>query len=78
MSVQVHFLPDDIIIEAEAGEPILDVADRAGLFIPTGCMMGACHACEVELEDGTPICSCISAIPNQTKFVINLIDEVIW
>lgn len=78
MTVQVHFLPDDIIIEAEAGEPILDVADRAGLFIPTGCMMGSCHACEVELEDGTPICSCISAIPDQKEFVINLIDDVIW
>ncbi len=78
MSVQVHFLPDDIIIEAEAGEPILDVADRAGLFIPTGCMMGSCHACEVELEDGTPICSCISAIPSQERFVINLIDDLIW
>jgi ferredoxin len=51
MSVQVHFLPDDVIIEAEPGEPVLQVAERAGLFIPTGCMMGSCHACEVELED---------------------------
>jgi ferredoxin len=78
MSVQVHFLPDDVIIEAESGEPVLDVAERAGVFIPTGCMMGSCHACEVELEDGTPFCACISAIPEEEKFVINLIDDPIW
>lgn len=78
MTVQVHFLPDDVMIEAEPGEPMLNVAERAGLFIPTGCMMGSCHACEVELEDGTPICSCISAIPDQEKLVINLVDDLVW
>jgi len=41
-------------------------------------MMGSCHACEVELEDGTPFCACISAIPEEEKFVINLIDDPIW
>ncbi|MEO0491295.1 MAG: (2Fe-2S)-binding protein, partial [Cyanobacteria bacterium J06659_2] len=30
MSVQVHFLPDDVTVEARAGEPILQVASRAG------------------------------------------------
>ena len=78
MSVKVHFLPDDIIIEAQPGEPILDVAERAGLFIPTGCMMGSCHACEVELGDGTPICSCIIAIPDQESLTINLLDDIVW
>jgi len=78
MSVQVHFLPDDVMIDAEVGEPMLDVAERAGIFIPTGCMMGSCHACEVELEDGTPICSCISAIPDQASLTIHLIDDPVW
>ncbi|MGK7883863.1 MAG: 2Fe-2S iron-sulfur cluster-binding protein, partial [Crocosphaera sp.] len=63
MTVTVRFLPDNITIEAQAGEPMLEVAKRAGITIPTGCLMGSCHACEVELEDGTPICACISAIP---------------
>lgn len=78
MTVQVHFLPDDVLIEAQPGEAVLDVAERAGLFIPTGCMMGSCHACEVELGDGTPICSCITAIPDQDSLTINLLDEMIW
>ncbi|MFM7326844.1 MAG: 2Fe-2S iron-sulfur cluster-binding protein, partial [Nodosilinea sp.] len=29
------------------GEPLLQVAARAGVTIPTGCLMGSCHACEV-------------------------------
>ncbi|MFM7438696.1 MAG: 2Fe-2S iron-sulfur cluster-binding protein, partial [Snowella sp.] len=48
MSINVLFLPDQITIQAEPGELILDVAERAGLLIPTGCLMGSCHACEVE------------------------------
>ena len=40
MSVNVTFLSDEITIQAEPGELILDVAERAGLFIPTGCLMG--------------------------------------
>ncbi|MEB3160518.1 MAG: 2Fe-2S iron-sulfur cluster-binding protein [Synechocystis sp.] len=79
MAVQVHFLPDDVTAIAEAGEPILDVAERAGVFIPTGCLMGSCHACEVELGDGTPICACISAVPiGVTTLEINLYDDPTW
>ena len=79
MKVQVRFLPDDITIEAEPGEPMLEVAERAGVFIATGCLMGSCHACEVELEDGTPICACISAIPaGQESLTINLYSDLGW
>ncbi len=79
MSVTVRFLPDDITIEAEAGEPMLEVAQRAGITIPTGCLMGSCHACEVELEDGTPICACISAIPRGSdRMTIHLYTDLGW
>ncbi|PSO53914.1 MAG: (2Fe-2S)-binding protein [Cyanobacteria bacterium QH_8_48_120] len=79
MSIQIRFLPDDIMIEAEAGEPLLQVAERAGVFIPTGCLMGSCHACEVELEDGTPICACITSVPTGEKeLTINLFYDPVW
>jgi ferredoxin len=79
MSVQTRFLPDDVTIEAEVGEPLLVVADRAGLTIPTGCLMGSCHACEVELDDGRAICACISAIPpGQAELTINLFVDPTW
>lgn len=79
MTVQVRFLPDDVTVEAIAGEPLLQVAERAGLSIPTGCYMGSCHACEVELEDGEIICACISSIPDdQSHLTINLFVDPTW
>ncbi len=79
MSVQVRFLPENIIVSAEAGEPLLDVAQRAGIFIPTGCLMGTCHACEVELEDGTNICACITAVPRgKEELIINSYSDPTW
>ncbi|PSN14261.1 (2Fe-2S)-binding protein [filamentous cyanobacterium CCT1] len=80
MSVSIQFLPDGVTVEAEVGEPLLAVADRAGVSIPTGCLMGSCHACEVELEgQADPICACISAVPPGHKtLVINLYVDPTW
>lgn len=79
MSVQVRFLPDDVTIAAEVGEPLLQVADRAGLTIPTGCLMGSCHACEVELEDGQTLRACISSVPpGQSEVTISLFVDPTW
>ena len=80
MGMRVHFLPDDVTVEAEVGEPLLDVADRAGVTIPTGCMMGSCHACEVEVvEGGNAICACITAVPpGQEQLTINLYVDPTW
>ena len=79
MSVSIHFLPDDVTIAAEAGEPLLRVAERAGVLIPTGCLMGSCHACEVEVNGEESICSCISAVPSgHTHLTINLYSDPTW
>ncbi|MBW4561087.1 MAG: (2Fe-2S)-binding protein [Mojavia pulchra JT2-VF2] len=79
MSVRVRFLPDDVTVNAEVGEALLDVADRAGIFIPTGCLMGTCHACTVELEDGDTIRACITAVPpGREQLTINLFSDPTW
>ena len=79
MSVGIHFLPDNVTIAAEAGEPLLQVAERAGVLIPTGCLMGSCHACEVEVNGEESICSCISAVPTgHTHLTINLYADPTW
>ncbi len=79
MSIKVCFLPDDLTVEAEPGEPILQVAERAGVFIATGCLMGSCHACEVELDDGETICACISSIPgDRTELTVNIYEDPAW
>lgn len=80
MTVAIRFLPDDVTVIATAGEPLLQVAARAGVNIPTGCLMGSCHACEVELagqED--PICACITAVPaGVSELTINLYVDPTW
>ncbi|MBD2605867.1 (2Fe-2S)-binding protein [Scytonema hofmannii FACHB-248] len=79
MSVRVRFLPDDVTIDAEVGESLLDVADRAGIFIPTGCLMGSCHACSVELDDGNIIRACITSVPpKDEELTINLFSDPTW
>lgn len=80
MTVSVQFLPDDVTVAAEVGEPLLAVAARAGVSIPTGCLMGSCHACEVELAGQIdPICACISSVPpGQDPVVINLYVDPTW
>ncbi|MBF2034586.1 MAG: (2Fe-2S)-binding protein [Leptolyngbyaceae cyanobacterium T60_A2020_046] len=80
MSVAIRFLPNDVTVDAEVGEPLLKVADRAGIQIPTGCLMGSCHACEVEIEGlEEPICSCISAVPpGYPTLTINLYVDPTW
>jgi ferredoxin len=79
MTISVQFFPDNVTIEAEVGEPLLEVAKRAGVFIPTGCLMGSCHACEVELEDGDLICACISAVPaGRSPLKIDLYVDPNW
>lgn len=65
--IRVTFLPDQVSIEAEAGESWLSVAERAGVEIPTGCRMGSCGACTVELENGEEIRTCISTIASDRK-----------
>ncbi|MBE9206504.1 (2Fe-2S)-binding protein [Nostoc sp. LEGE 06077] len=79
MSVSVRFLPDDVTINAEVGEALLDVAERAGVIIPTGCLMGSCHACTVELEDGDVIRACISTVPpTDEELKIHLFSDPTW
>lgn len=80
MPITVRFVPDNVTTTAEAGEPLLKVAERAGVTIPTGCLMGSCHACEVEIEGlAEPILSCISAIPpGENELIINLLVDPTW
>lgn len=75
----IRFLPDNVTVEATPGEPLLTVAKRAGVVIPTGCLMGSCHACEVEIEGRGSICACITAVPpTPSELTINLLVDPTW
>ena len=83
MSVQILFLPDQVTVSAEVGEPLLQVADRAGLSIPTGCLMGSCYACEVELTpeggESDAVRACLSSVPpGCEQMTISLFVDPTW
>ncbi|KAF6266426.1 hypothetical protein COO60DRAFT_452880 [Scenedesmus sp. NREL 46B-D3] len=45
----VYFREEDVTVTAAAGEDLVDVAQRGGVAIPTGCWQGNCGVCEVEV-----------------------------
>ncbi len=50
---RIRFQPDNIVVEAEAGESLVDVAARAALHINASCGgEGVCGRCRVELKEG--------------------------
>ncbi|BAZ03686.1 2Fe-2S iron-sulfur cluster-binding protein [Calothrix sp. NIES-3974] len=79
MSVSIRFLPEDITVAATVGEPLLDVADRAGVSIPTGCLMGSCHACTVELDGEEIVRACIYSVPpGRQQLTVNVFSDPTW
>ena len=80
MTVRVRFLPDNVSVDADPGEPLLKVAARAGIYISTGCLMGSCHACEVDVAGSEePVLACLTAVPQDTDHLdINLLVDPTW
>jgi ferredoxin len=71
MSVTVLFLPDRLTATAEPGEPLLNVAERAGISIPTSCLRGACYVCRVAIEgQDNPVRACLATVPGEDSLTI--------
>jgi ferredoxin-NADP reductase len=49
---RVRFATSSCAALAEAGTPLLEVAERAGVAAPHGCRMGICHSCDTTLISG--------------------------
>ena len=72
MSVTVLFLPDKVTVSAQPGEPLLNVAQRAGIAIPTGCLRGACFVCRVAVEgQDNPVRACIATVSSNDLSIVH-------
>ena len=69
-SVQVHFLLDDLLVEAPVGTRLQDIADAAGADITFGCRSGSCGTCRIRVADGLAHCS--PAGPEERDFLAAL------
>jgi ferredoxin len=93
-TVKIHFLPDNVTTSAQIGESWLDVAARAGVHISTGCLAGACQACEITLiKDHTakamdaaetnpaeePVLACLQSVPQGCEHIeVSLLNDPTW
>lgn len=72
MPVTVLFLPDKVTVPAQPGEPLLNVAERAGIAIPTGCLRGVCYICRVTIEgQDNPVRACIATVPSDDLSIVH-------
>jgi ferredoxin len=57
MAVNVHFLLEDLLVEAPEGTALQRVADAAGADITFGCRTGSCGTCRVRIAEGLERCN---------------------
>jgi ferredoxin len=55
--VRVHFLLEDLVVEAPASTSLQRIADAAGADITFGCRTGSCGTCRVRIAGGQSHCS---------------------
>ena len=55
--VKVHFLLEDLLVEAPAGTSLQRISDAAGADITFGCRTGSCGTCRVRVAEGLANCS---------------------
>jgi ferredoxin len=49
---RVHFLGEDLLVEAPRGTPLREIAEAAGADIVFGCGSGSCGICRVRVARG--------------------------
>ena len=60
-AVKVHFLRDDLLVEAPTGTTLLDIAEATGADITFGCRSGSCGTCRIQVIRGIEQCSPMTA-----------------
>ena len=73
------YWPNRLTINAEEGEDWFLNAAKANLRIPTGCLIGNCGACEIDVN-GETIRPCVSNIKysNNVNLKIEFTSDPFW
>jgi ferredoxin len=64
---RVHFLPEDLLVEAPQGTSLQAIADAAGADLTFGCRSGSCGTCRVGIQG---LCSAMG--PEERDFLAAL------
>ena len=60
-----------------AGIEWLKAAHDANIEIPTGCLVGSCGACEIEVN-GEVIRACIATVPETKELKVEFFSDPYW
>ncbi|MBI3130128.1 MAG: (2Fe-2S)-binding protein [Acidobacteria bacterium] len=60
-AVKVHFLLDDLLVQAPLGTSLQEIAEAAGADLTFGCRTGSCGTCRVRITEGLAHCSAPNA-----------------
>lgn len=73
------YWPNKVLTKAKEGEDWFDIAQKANINIPSGCMLGSCGACEIDVN-GETIRPCIKNIEskNTKKLMIEFTTDPFW
>lgn len=67
--VRVHFLLEDLIVEAPSGTSLQSIADASGADITFGCRSGSCGTCRVRIAEQD---HCSPPKPEERDFLADL------
>jgi ferredoxin len=54
---RVHFLLEDLLVEAPTGTALREIAEASGADLTFGCGSGSCGTCRVRVSEGLDHCS---------------------
>ena len=60
-----------------AGTEWLKAAYDANIEIPTGCLVGSCGACEIEVN-GEVIRACMAKVPDKKDLKVEFFNDPYW
>jgi ferredoxin len=68
--VRVHFLLEDLLVEAPMGTSMQEIAETSGADLTFGCGSGSCGTCRVRVAEGIEHCS--PAGPEERDFLASM------
>ena len=68
--LKIHW-PNNLISTAEEGEDWFIKAQMVNINIPTGCLLGSCGACEIDVN-GETIRPCVKNIEFKNNLYLNI------
>ena len=70
----VHFLLEDLLVQAPVGTSLQAIADASGADITFGCRNGSCGTCRIRVTQGLENCS---DLDTEERDLAKMVDEIL-